>query len=95
MLWPQLFIAWVIFGAFLARHRPLLRCLHVVSLIWGVLVDVVPGINFDLQRYDADFRFLMIRTRENAESLALYGGEADEKEKLKTSFANIWLAWWP
>jgi len=37
----------------------------------------------------------MIRTRENAESLALYGGEADEKEKLKTSFANIWLAWWP
>ncbi|MGO9304536.1 MAG: ABC transporter ATP-binding protein/permease [Candidatus Korobacteraceae bacterium] len=52
------------------------------------------GINFDLQRYDADFRFRMIRIRENAESVALYGGEADEKEKLKTSFANIWRAWW-
>ncbi len=31
-------------------------------------------INFDLQRYDADFRFRMIRIRENAESVALYGG---------------------
>lgn len=52
------------------------------------------GINFDLQRYDADFRFRMIRIRENAESVALYGGEADEREKLKTSFTNIWRAWW-
>ena len=52
------------------------------------------GINFDLQRYDADFRFRMIRIRENAESVALYGGEADEAQKLKSSFANIWRAWW-
>jgi putative ATP-binding cassette transporter len=52
------------------------------------------GINFDLQRYDADFRFRMIRIRENAESVALYGGEADEEKKLKTSFCNIWRAWW-
>ena len=40
------------------------------------------GINFDLQRADADFRFRMIRIRENAESVALYGGEADEQEQL-------------
>jgi putative ATP-binding cassette transporter len=51
-------------------------------------------INFDLQRYDADFRFRMIRIRENAESVALYGGEADEAQKLESSFANIWRAWW-
>lgn len=52
------------------------------------------GINFDLQKYDADFRFRMIRIRENAESVALYGGEPDEQEQLKTSFGNIWRAWW-
>jgi putative ATP-binding cassette transporter len=52
------------------------------------------GINFDLQRADADFRFRMIRIRENAESVALYGGEADEQEQLKTSFDHIWRTWW-
>jgi putative ATP-binding cassette transporter len=51
-------------------------------------------INFNLQRYDADFRFRMIRVRENAESVALYGGETDEGEKLGNSFANIWMTWW-
>lgn len=52
------------------------------------------GINFDLQRYDAEFRFRMIRVRENAESIALYGGERDERESLKASFGSIWQAWW-
>ena len=52
------------------------------------------GINFDLQRYDAEFRFRMIRIRENAESVALYGGESDEREHLKASFNPIWRTWW-
>ena len=52
------------------------------------------GINFDLQRADADFRFRMIRIRENAESVALYGGEADEQEQLRISFGQIWRTWW-
>jgi len=52
------------------------------------------GINFDLQRADADFRFRMIRIRENAESVALYGGEPDEQEQLRTSFGFIWRTWW-
>ncbi len=51
-------------------------------------------INYDLQKYDADFRFRMIRIRENAESVALYGGESDEEKKLEHSFGNIWRTWW-
>ena len=35
-----LFILWVIFGAFLTRSRPLLRWLHIVSLVWGILTEV-------------------------------------------------------
>jgi vitamin B12/bleomycin/antimicrobial peptide transport system ATP-binding/permease protein len=52
------------------------------------------GINFDLQRYDAEFRFRMIRIRENAEGVALSGGEADEELQLKAAFGNIWRTWW-
>ena len=36
-----LFILWVIFGAFLVGSRPILRWLHIVSLIWGVLVEIL------------------------------------------------------
>ena len=52
------------------------------------------GINFDLQRYDAESRFRMIRIRENAEGVALSGGEADEELQLKAAFGNIWRTWW-
>jgi len=37
-----LFIAWVIFGAALTRRRLLLSWLHIASLLWGVLVEVLP-----------------------------------------------------
>ena len=36
-----LFILWVIFGAFLARSRPMLRWLHVASLVWGILTELL------------------------------------------------------
>ncbi len=52
------------------------------------------GINFTVERANADFRFRMIRIRENAESVALYGGEPDEQEQLKASFGHIWRTWW-
>jgi putative ATP-binding cassette transporter len=52
------------------------------------------GINFDLERANADFRFRMIRIREYAEGVTLYGGEADEEEELTTSFGHIWRTWW-
>ncbi len=51
-------------------------------------------INFDQQRFEADFRYRMTRIRENAESIALYGGEADERHSLDGSFTNIWGNWW-
>jgi Protein of Unknown function (DUF2784) len=37
-----LFILWIIFGALLTRTRPLLRWLHIVSLIWGILTELLP-----------------------------------------------------
>ena len=51
-------------------------------------------VNFELQRYNADFRYRMIRVRENAESIALYGGEPDEVRRLDSAFQMIYRIWW-
>src|SRR6202021_3258716 len=37
-----LFILWVVFGALLTRSRPVLRWLHIASLVWGILTEVLP-----------------------------------------------------
>lgn len=37
-----LFILWVVFGALLTRSRPILRWLHIASLVWGVLTELLP-----------------------------------------------------
>jgi hypothetical protein len=42
LLLHALFILWVIFGALQTRSRPLLRRLHVASLLWGILTEVLP-----------------------------------------------------
>lgn len=47
------------------------------------------GLQFDQQRYEADFRFSMMRVRENAESIAFYRGEAAELEGFSARFKNV------
>ena len=43
ILFPHaLFILWVVFGALLVRSRPVLRWLHIASLVWGILTEVLP-----------------------------------------------------
>jgi hypothetical protein len=37
-----LFIGWLAFGAMLTRSRPVLRRLHIASLLWGILVELLP-----------------------------------------------------
>ena len=37
-----LYILWVVFGAFLTRSRRILRWLHVGSLVWGILTELLP-----------------------------------------------------
>ena len=63
----------------------------VVTFLLGK--PLVPA-NFDLQRFNADFRFRMTRIRENAESIALYAGEPREQDGLSLSFLQIWRNYW-
>ncbi|MGH8631284.1 MAG: SbmA/BacA-like family transporter, partial [Burkholderiales bacterium] len=52
------------------------------------------GLNFNQQRFEADFRFGLIRFRENGESVALYKGEDDELKGFGARFANVVENWW-
>ena len=52
------------------------------------------GLNFDQQKYEADFRFSMMRVRENAESIAFYRGEAAEREGFDLKFSSVIKNYW-
>ncbi|MDR3326261.1 MAG: ABC transporter ATP-binding protein/permease [Rhodospirillaceae bacterium] len=47
------------------------------------------NLNFNHQRFEADFRFSLVRFRENAEMISLYGGEKRESENFQKIFNFI------
>ena len=51
-------------------------------------------LNYDRQRYEADFRFSLVRFRENTEGVALYHGEADEFRGFRARFESVVRNWW-
>ena len=77
-------------------------------LLWAALLYAVIGtvfthligrpliaLNFQQQRYEADFRFNLVRVRENSEQIALLEGELAERDRLLMRFGNVvanWLA---
>ena len=76
-------------------------------MVWAALLYAIAGtwlahligrplvrLNFDQQRYEADFRFTLVRFRENTEGVALYGGEADELRSFRDRFASVVRNWW-
>ncbi|MEO7034168.1 MAG: ABC transporter ATP-binding protein/permease [Polyangiaceae bacterium] len=48
------------------------------------------GLNFQQLRKEADFRFSLIRIRENAEGIAFYGGEKREGANVRERFAALY-----
>jgi putative ATP-binding cassette transporter len=52
------------------------------------------GLKFNQQKFEANFRFSLVRFRENAESIALYAGEADEIRGLQHRFSDVATNWW-
>jgi putative ATP-binding cassette transporter len=52
------------------------------------------GINFRQERFEADFRFSLVRLRENTEGVALYRGERSEEQHLRGRFGAIQANWW-
>jgi len=55
----------------------------------GVFGKVLIGINFEQLKREANFRFGLIRIRENAESIAFYGGEKQELQQANNLFTDV------
>ena len=51
-------------------------------------------LHYDQQRFEADLRYSLVRFRENAEGIALYHGEADEKRNFVDRFRGVMENWW-
>jgi vitamin B12/bleomycin/antimicrobial peptide transport system ATP-binding/permease protein len=52
------------------------------------------NLNFTQQRREADFRFSLVRLRENSESVAFYGGEAREFDIFSARFGKVFENYW-
>jgi putative ATP-binding cassette transporter len=66
--------------------------LYAVGWTWvaGRVANPLIRLNYDQQRYQADFRFSLMRLRENSEAVALYGGEAKERSTFDRRFDRVY-----
>jgi len=75
-------------------------------LVWAALIYAVFGtaltqwigaplvrLDFQQERFEADFRFNLVRVRENSEQIALLRGESAERGQLLARFGNIIDNW--
>lgn len=75
-------------------------------LVWGALIYAVfgtvlthwigsplVGLSFEQQRREADFRFNLVRVRENSEQIALLRGESIERQRLLERFGRVSDNW--
>lgn len=73
-----------------------------ISLIYSILGTYLThkvgrkliNLNYEQQKYEADFRFAMMRVRENSESIAFYRGEEPEKIGFTQRFNNVIKNFW-
>ena len=76
-------------------------------LVWGALIYAVVGtaltqwigsplvnLDFNQQRFEADFRFNLVRVRENSEQIALLQGESAERQRLSERFGRVVDNWY-
>ena len=76
-------------------------------LVWGAVIYSIFGtaltqwigsplvnLNFQQQRLEADFRFNLVRVRENSEQIALLKGEPAERERLSARFSRVVANWY-
>ncbi|WGD53847.1 ABC transporter ATP-binding protein/permease [Bradyrhizobium sp. CB1650] len=76
-------------------------------LVWCALVYAILGtalthwigvplinLNFEQQRFEADFRFNLVRVRENSEQIALLKGESAERGRLLHRFGFVIANWY-
>ncbi|WP_373547572.1 ABC transporter ATP-binding protein/permease [Chamaesiphon sp.] len=74
--------------------QPLILFLVIYAVIGtlttvGVFGQPLMRLNFERLKTEADFRFSLVRVRENAEAIAFYQGEQYEADRIKGRFAEV------
>jgi putative ATP-binding cassette transporter len=100
-------ILWTISGPMTIPLGPWGQVVVPGYMVWVALIYAVGGtwltfkigrplvrLNFDQQRYEADFRFSLVRLRENTESVALYRGEGRELGNFMDRFTYVVDNFW-
>ncbi|MEP9351796.1 ABC transporter ATP-binding protein/permease [Xanthobacter sp. KR7-225] len=60
------------------------------TLIAHLIGRPLVRLNFEQQRFEADFRVDLVRVREHGEQIALLGGGAAEERRLQGRFTKVW-----
>ncbi|ERN42402.1 ABC-type uncharacterized transport system, permease and ATPase component [Rubidibacter lacunae KORDI 51-2] len=60
-----------------------------IFVVTGIFGKVLVRLNFEQLKREANFRFGLVRLRENAEPIAFYRGEQQEKDHLDDRFTDI------
>ena len=92
-------ILWVLSGTVAVLGIPIPGYMFWLCLVYAVAGSWVTHLvgrplallNFLRQKVEADFRFALVRVRENAEGIALYAGEQPERAGLMSRFAEVFL----
>ncbi len=95
-------ILWLLSGAISVGGWQIPGYMVWVAIVYALFGSLIAhwvgkpliGLNFAQERHEADFRFALVRVRENAEGIALYRGESVELDNLKGRFAQVALNWW-
>ena len=71
----------------------------LIYSIFGTLLTVWIGaplvnLDFEQQRREANFRFNLVRVRENSEQIALLGGDGAERRRLLGLFGSVTANWY-
>jgi putative ATP-binding cassette transporter len=61
----------------------------ITGVTFGVFGEKMVSLHFAQRRREADFRFGLVRIRENAEAIAFYEGEREEKHHLHHVFGRV------
>jgi putative ATP-binding cassette transporter len=105
-LFSFLFILWTLSGVLSIplggdRHVDIPGYMVFAAIIYAIagtwltrrIGGPLVGLLYNQQRYEADFRFSLVRLREHAESVAFYGGESREHGIFRSRFARVVQNW--
>ena len=94
-------ILWGLSGAFEIWGISIPGYMFWVAVVYAIVGSIfthlvgrpLASLNFRQQRVEADFRYALVRVRENTEGIALYRGEAEEKGNLLHRFGAVIGNW--